>query len=263
MKLRCFGASDKPALTIVGTWDPFMPYHGDLIRRLAGYSKQVGLSLAPTILIPTSGGAIGDSISYHDVEARIAFHSNCGADRVLLVEFTQDDLNKSAYEFVAVLTQEVNLSELWLGVNQTLGPSAKGTIDVIRECGNKYRFLVKTLPEVANRLNRLLFQGAMLGGNIQRARELVGSFPILHRPESLVLQRRYWARGLYAAVSLQSPLDEPLGQRITFTLHDIGLDRVSAMWPQHDSDWLAIVSGPWDVDRNTGNCGDVGTGTGA
>ena len=116
-------------------------------------------------------------------EQRVAWLQEAGADRVDMVDFTQDFADLSPEGFVDYLQARYDVAALAAGFNYTFGKYGAGTAEDLRELGEKRGFqvliaepvLVDGEPVSSTRIRNLVSEGRM-----EDARTLLG------RPYTLV-----------------------------------------------------------------------------
>jgi FAD synthase len=117
-------------ITILGSWDPLLPRHRAIFKKLLTYSKTKGLNPYVIIVYPnpaifTYGNVYKD---YFDLPARIELFKHLGINNVLVLDIGGDDLMAGAEGVFNELAKDssITLKELWIGENQYFGTGEKG-----------------------------------------------------------------------------------------------------------------------------------------
>jgi hypothetical protein len=258
MKATLFGHLDRPAVAVVGVWDPLLPGHRDLFRSISAYTREANLAPLVIVLDPDPARfvwGVAELPIYNDVRWRIAEIRRCGMNGVLLVRFRKADLLASAEQWLELVATRVPLAELWLGARQTLGRGSGGTFEAVAALGQQNGICVKRLSFVPLRTYDV--REHLAAGRIQMAEDLVGTPPIWGRPRSGFL-RLAWCPGRYRAVALTSAVqEEPTAPEfeVCGVPESNGLARFE--WPNPRIRYLRFVSGPGDVRASPGSGGEM------
>ncbi|MGH2589057.1 MAG: hypothetical protein ACRDJE_29385 [Dehalococcoidia bacterium] len=245
-----YGRLNAPAVTIVGTWDPFLPNHQELCEALVRDAHARGLAAAAILLHPSPKrflfGAEHAPV-YDDIHARIWRMHQCGIDAVLKLRMFNRDIDLGAVEFFDVVTRALEVDELWLGARQSLGRWTAGSQLTITEQAQRHAIRLRILPDPPKdpRPPRRSVERLLASGQIAEAIDEVGHPPIWRRPRSGRLHLA-WQPGVYETAPL-SDLGAPLsGARLRVTL---AADKTVPVldWPDADARFLAFVSGPSDA----------------
>lgn len=111
------------------------------------------------------------------LEQRKARLLDSGADRVHVITFTPEVSEQSSEEFVQqTLVEALNVGAVVVGSNFTFGHRARGTVDTLRDLGDKFSFSVtevdlsgETSPVSSSRI-----RAHLRAGEISQAQELLG-----------------------------------------------------------------------------------------
>lgn len=253
MRARLFGRITRPAVCVIGVWDPILLPHKQLYQSLNQYARSnslcsLAIAIDPDPVRYLHGAA--ECPVYNDVYTRISQILACGLDGVLRVRFVAGDIDRSAVDLFTVVDQCVEIGELWLGARQSLGRLERGNLAAIMRIADGRRLRVTRLPyqPLGTRLVRQLLKS----GHVIDASRLVGQPPIRAHPRSGML-RLAWCPGTYKAVPMQR-LDESR-EKSHLDLHlvpqTVGAPRLS--WPDKKIRYLAFVSGPGDATGTLGS----------
>lgn len=264
MELELFGTAPKPLVTVVGTWEPFLPVHERLARRLRRRADEADMSASVIVLDPPPKQTLEGLASwptFYGRDERVRRLAGTGLDAVIAVSLDERDLKGRAADLFEVLGDEVELGEFWLKNGQTLGRGEKGShlaIEIyLKAKGIGFRPLPPN-PEahaVSMKARERLKEGA-----VAAAAELVGRPPARRRPEdgSVPLgwpEGRYLARpgrnGNGAALGADEIVEVEVEVRSTGRDGDATL----AEWPDTDAAVLSFVRGPGDPPPPPGVAG--------
>ena len=157
---------------------------------------------------------------------RTAWLQAAGADRVDMVDFTQDFADLSPEDFVRYLLDRYDVAALAAGFNYTFGKYGAGTAETLRELGAKHGFqVIIAEPVVADgeSVSSTRIRALIARGDMEAARRLLG------RPYTLigpVVSARHIGRTLgYPTANLATgeQLLPPDGVYATCALADGGI----------------------------------------
>jgi FAD synthase len=121
---------NKNIIAILGSWDPLLPRHRAIFKRLLTYSKKKGLNPYVIIVYPNPAIFIYGSVykDYFDLPARIELFKHLGINNVLVLDIGGDDLLAGVEGVFNELAKDssITLKELWIGENQYFGSGEKG-----------------------------------------------------------------------------------------------------------------------------------------
>jgi FAD synthase len=245
MRAELIGRVNGPSVVVVGSWDPFVPEHQELIEQLASDAREKGLASVVVLLDPNPPVFVWgrhDWPVYDELQTRIQLVFGCGVDGLLLVHMMKADTDAGAEEFLAILHSHLTLAELRLGIYQTLGIGPRGATAAINELAEQQHLrIIRMLPR---RLPTEDVRKLLAVGLLKDAIRIVGRPPVRRRPNSRLL-RLAWAPGVYRAVSLESPT---MPTRVfTVELVNRAKHLPALEWPDRGIRYLAFVSGPADA----------------
>jgi FAD synthase len=246
MRATLHGTAARPVAAVVGAWDPIVPEHEALFRDLCVYSRENGRSPVAVVLEPAPPLLLHGATQwpvYDDLPTRLARIFRCGMEGILLLRFAMKDVNAGAAELFETLTQQLDLSELWVGARQSFGRGAEGSFEAIAREADRRRVGLKRLADLrapGGRVRQLLAAGSLV-----EAAEIVGRPPVRSRPRRGKLGCA-WAPGLYRAVPLDHPDAPLLASPIAVPLLQEESGMALLSWPDRSIKYLAFVSGPGD-----------------
>jgi FAD synthase len=249
MRARLHGRIDAPAVAAIGVWDPLLPAHEELIERLASHARRKHLSAVLVALDPDPVRFLFGEAAvpvYNDVETRVRLLRALGLDAVVRVRFAHRHVEAGAESLLDAVGRCVQIRELWLGAQQTLGRMERGSAATISRLAAERDINVVRLPHrpVKTRAVRQLLQS----GSVQHAAMLAGRPPVHRRPAGTTI-RLAWCPGPYEAVPVDDPLSPASARALRIHLDGARSGLPRAEWPDQDAKYLAFVAGPADLKR--------------
>jgi FAD synthase len=251
MKASLSSTPARPVAAVIGSWDPLVPPHLSLFRKLRDHAARYSLCSLVIILHPPPhrllhGGS--DWVDYEHLDATIAAVLASGIDAAMIVNFKARDVNAGAAAFFDVVAEHVQLRELWLGAQQSLGRGPDGSAATVLELAKQRDFSVERLPgwpeaRAGDQVIQLLQKG-----RLQPAIAFMGRYPAWPRPSRAAL-RLNWQPGLYLAASIGGPGCLPGADRFEAEL--VAREGASGVleWPSRRVKWLALLAGPGDAAK--------------
>lgn len=240
-----------PSAAVIGSWDPFVPEHREVIEQLSFDAREKGLASVVVLLHPNPSLFVSgrhDWPVYDELQTRIRLVLSCGVDAVLLVYMLKADVDAGAEEFLTLLHSHLKIAELWLGVYQTLGTGPRGATAAINELAEQQQLHIVRMPP--RRLPTEDVRKLLAAGRLEDAIRVVGRPPVRLRPQGPRLCLA-WAPGIYRAVALDSP--NLTGHVFTVELVKRSKGLPALDWPDRAIRYLAFISGPADAPGSTAN----------
>ncbi len=138
-------------ISCVGAYQPWQLKHSELIAQLQTVARanQVGIAVIllhphPAVFLPNN---TEQRAKYPPVDEKVAELIAAGADRVVVCEFDDIDLNMNAYEFLNEARKLVRIHSLFMGGRQSLGTGPLGGSESLRDYCRKSGlglFFIKT-----------------------------------------------------------------------------------------------------------------------
>lgn len=249
-----YGKVDRPAVIMVGVWDPLAAEHQELLSELATYAHARDLSAVTIVLDPAPPQFLLNDPwpVFEPPLVRIERMQRLGIDGTVVVSFTPYHLATSAAIFLENVSRHITIAELWLGARQIFGKREPGSLEAILEAGRTSGFAVRQLDrETDLRRKGLQVRLRLASGCVAAAREIVGHTPIHSRLDEDA-HRLAWAPGVYQVQLLDSLQAEPYSKSvIPLLLIDDTNGYSRFAWPDPQTPYLAFVRGPYDLDRGS------------
>lgn len=245
------GEPGRPAIIIVGVWDPFASGYRALLSRLVAEAHARHLAAVTVLLDPAPVQFLATMNTWPIFEpaaVRIERMRQLGVDGTVVVHFTRSHLTTSPALFMESIRAHIPIAELWLGVNQVFGRGESGSQEAIFRVGRSQGFGVRLLDGATDPKGMSFgLRARLASGCVAAARELVGHVPVHARPTGAPL-RLAWAPGCYQGQPL-SALEEPLDtMRVVPVMLEEEEDGCSTLvWPDPRMAYLAMLKGPNDV----------------
>lgn len=249
---RLYGIVDRPAVIMVGVWDPLGVEHQALLSEMVVYARSRGLAAVTVLLDPAPPQFLLNEPwpIFEPASIRIERMRQLGIDGTVVVAFTAQHLATSAALFLASVSQHVTIAELWLGARQVFGRRGPGSLEAILAVAQTSGFDVRQLErETELKRKGLQVRLRLASGCVAATRELVGYAPVFARGDG-VLSLIAWAPGLYQ-VRLLDGLDSPCEGRPVHRLLLTPATRgyCQFKWPAPQAPYLEFVGGPYDLNQ--------------
>lgn len=175
-----------PAVLTIGTFDGLHLGHQALLKQLvqsAGLYQAQAVVLAfhprpKTVLAPH----LGNDDYLTTPEERAALLAKLGIDTLILMPFTLEFAQTTAYDFMKFMVERLNLVELWVGHDFALGKNREGNVDRLRQLGQELNYRVQVVsPLLVNGevISSTRVRQLLLAGEVRQAAELLGRYPSL------------------------------------------------------------------------------------
>jgi riboflavin kinase/FMN adenylyltransferase len=112
-----------------------------------------------------------------DLDERQAILGSLGLDFAVIHPFTQETADTPAAVFVTSLKQSLQLEELWVGPDFTLGRRKEGDVARLQALGEKLEFTVRVVPHFClegRSVRSTRIRALMQEGNVSEAARMLG-----------------------------------------------------------------------------------------
>ncbi len=169
------------SIITLGNFDGLHLGHQALIRMVIGRAKEVGgLSLVVTfrphplkILAPEKCPPL---ISIY--EEKIKLFEKLGIDVLVKIPFTLSFSSMTPRDFVKnVLCDQLGAKEIFVGYNYRFGKGREGNIQMLRELGKEFGFVVREIEQVSldgEVISSTRIRGFLKDGDVEHAARLLG-----------------------------------------------------------------------------------------
>lgn len=170
----------RGAVVTVGVFDGVHLGHQVLIRQMVGYAVEQGLDSVCMTFDPDPSEVLQPEethLALLSLDERVARLRGLGAGHVEVVPFSEAFSNQSADEFIDWVRQRFELRALWVGSGFALGHGRQGTIERLREIGQRCGFRMHVLEPVEHEgrtISSTWIREILAQGDVLLAGELLG-----------------------------------------------------------------------------------------
>ncbi len=246
--MHVLGASERPSVVVVGTWDPLTPGRIDLVRRLKRRARSLDGSAAVVLLNPPPVLLLHgrwEVPTYDDPRQRADILRAAGADAVVMMRMRRGDLDLGARDFLRHLVAVLPVSEIWIRPHQSFGRGQIGNRATMERLARQRDIAVVT-PKIRNERTAIAqVRLALANGHIHRARRIVSRPPTWFRPRGGTL-RLGWLPGWYTVCRVEGgqARNAPVTYRTRLKKGTHG--EAVLEWPGDDVHALTFLNGPCD-----------------
>lgn len=175
-----------PTVLTIGTFDGLHRGHQALMTRLKESAKNRQAQTAVIAFHPRPKAVLAPHLPNKDYlttpEERIELFKQLEIDILILIPFTLELAQTTAYDFVKLLVERLNMIELWAGHDFALGKNREGNIAKLTVLGEEFNYTVREFNpflidgEIISSTN---IRKLLLAGDIRRATRLLGRYPSL------------------------------------------------------------------------------------
>jgi riboflavin kinase/FMN adenylyltransferase len=174
----------EPTVLTIGTFDGLHRGHQALVTQLKEAAHKRQALSAVIAFHPRPKTVLAPHLTNNDYlttrEEKIRLFEQLGLNVLVLTPFTLQLAQTTAYTFVRLLSDHLNLVELWAGHDFALGKNREGTVEKLREMGQEFNYTVHEFEPLlldgevvsSTRIRRLL-----LAGDVRQATRLLGRYP--------------------------------------------------------------------------------------
>ena len=173
-------APGRPSAVTIGVFDGVHRGHQHLIGLLTEHARGEGLGALAVTFNPHPRAVLrpGTAITYlTSLEERVELLQALGLDAVAVLPFTSELAQLTAEQFLAMLTDELEMKLLVVGPDFALGRNRAGTIGVIREIGRRLGFRLEVAPLLADadeKVGSSAIRQALAAGDVASVGRLLG-----------------------------------------------------------------------------------------
>lgn len=175
-----------PTVLTIGTFDGVHRGHQALIEQLKAVAQRCQAQSVVIAFHPRPKAVLAPHLPNNDYlttpEERIVLFEQLGLDILILTPFTLELAQTTAFDFVKMLADRLNLVELWAGHDFALGKNREGNLERLAALGREFNY---TLHEFAPLLidgkivSSTRIRELMLAGEVRQATQLLGRYPSL------------------------------------------------------------------------------------
>ncbi|GAA1760850.1 bifunctional riboflavin kinase/FAD synthetase [Streptomonospora arabica] len=231
------------SVVTIGVFDGVHRGHQAIVRTAVERAGELGLPVVVVTFEPHPDAVVrgGEPPAVLTPEPRkTELLAECGADAVCVLPFTAELSRLSADDFVRrVLVEGLGAAAVVVGEDFRFGHRAAGTVETLRELGEKYDFAAEGLPLVAgaDTVTSTRIRATLEGGDVEGARLELGR---PHRVEGVVVHGA--ARGRELLGFPTANLDHPAGTAVPADGVYAGRMLLRDAEPGTDAVWPAAIS---------------------
>lgn len=174
----------NPTVLTIGTFDGLHLGHQALLAQLKAAAHRRQAQTAVITFHPRPKTVLAPDRPHNDYlttpEERIALFETLGLDVLILIPFTLEFAQTTAYDFMKLLTDRINLVELWSGHDFALGKNREGNVKKLAELGQEFNYTVHTFTPVlvaGQVVSSTQIRQLLLAGQVRQAAQLLGRYP--------------------------------------------------------------------------------------
>ncbi len=190
-------AAQRPTTVTIGVFDGVHRGHVALLRRVIERAAANGSAAGVVTFHPHPQHVLRPDVplSYlTSLEDRLSLLTEAGLDIVAPITFTSELSQTDAGDFVRVLVEELQLTELVTGPDFALGRQRGGDIDALRALGEELGFRLTVIDMVRDagpagddraadhKISSSDIRSGLAAGDIERVNDLLGRRFSLHGP---------------------------------------------------------------------------------
>lgn len=173
-----------PSVLTIGTFDGLHRGHQALLDQLLAAARRRQAQAVVIAFHPRPKTVLAPHHPNDDYltapEERIALFEALGIDVLILTPFTLEFAQTTAYEFVEMLVDRLNLVELWAGHDFALGKGREGNLERLAQLGQEFNYTVHEFTPVlieGQIISSTQIRQLLTAGQVREATELLGRYP--------------------------------------------------------------------------------------
>jgi len=176
----------RDTILTVGVFDGVHLGHKYLLSRLKEQANQQSLLSMVVTFDPHPQKVLSPQTKLPfltDLDQRIKLLRNEGIKAIIVLTFTHELAQLSAYQFIDLLKKYVRMKGLVIGPDFTLGRNKEGNVNTLRTLGRNMDFTVTVIPPIMINdevVSSTAIRNALADGDLRRAHNLIGRPFSLH-----------------------------------------------------------------------------------
>ena len=176
----------KDTVLTIGVFDGVHLGHKHLLSQLIERARQRNLLSGVVTFDPHPQEVLSPETKLAfltDVDQRATLLKSEGIEAVIILPFTQELAQLSAYQFVGLLKNYLRMKELVIGPDFTLGRDRGGGVNTLQTLGEDMGFTVTVVPPVminGEMVSSTAIRKALTSGDLKRVHDLIGRPFSLH-----------------------------------------------------------------------------------
>ncbi|HHW27983.1 MAG TPA: bifunctional riboflavin kinase/FAD synthetase [Syntrophomonadaceae bacterium] len=170
----------------LGNFDGVHLGHRKLLKKMVSYAKKIG-GIPSVLLFQPHPQQVLDPANAPKLimsnERKIKVMNDLGVELFYLIPFDLDFASQEPEEFVEeVLIKKLNVNGVFVGYNYQFGKFGAGKPEYLKKIAGEKGIYVEVIPPVVMHgvpISSTLIRSALKNGDIVRAKELLGYWPVL------------------------------------------------------------------------------------
>lgn len=178
-----------PSVVTIGTFDGLHRGHQALLTQMKAAAEKYRAQSLVIAFHPRPKTVLAPHLPPDDYlttpEERIALFARLGVDVLILIPFTLELAQTTAYDFMKLLAERLKLVEMWVGHDFALGKNREGNVKKLTELGREFNYRVHEVdPLLINGqiVSSTQIRQLLVTGEVRQAAELLGRYPSLTGP---------------------------------------------------------------------------------
>lgn len=176
----------KPTILTIGTFDGIHRGHQALLKQLKAAGQKHQAQTAVIAFHPRPKTVLAPHLANDDYlttsEERITLFEKMGLDVLISTPFTLEFAQTTAYDFMKMVVERINLVEFWAGHDFALGKNREGNLEKLTVLGREFNYDVHEITPFlldeqivsSTHIRQLLREG-----RIRQATHLLGRYPAI------------------------------------------------------------------------------------
>lgn len=174
----------NPTVLTIGTFDGVHRAHQALIKQLTQSARERQAQAAVIAFHPRPKAVLTPQFNHNDYlttpEERLALFAKLGIDSLVLIPFTIELSRMSAHDFMKLLTERLQMVELWAGRDFALGKNREGNLEKLIALGRELDYTVREFTPIL--INGAIISSTkirqfLLEGEVRQATDFLGRYP--------------------------------------------------------------------------------------
>jgi riboflavin kinase/FMN adenylyltransferase len=174
----------KPTILTIGTFDGIHRGHQTLLKQLKEAAQKRQAQTAVITFHPRPKTVLAPHLANNDYlttsEERIALFEKLGLDVLIVIPFTLEFAQITAYDFMKLVVEHIDLVELWAGHDFALGKNREGNLEKLTALGREFNYTVHEITPLlidGKIVSSTEIRQLLLAGKIRQAARLLGRYP--------------------------------------------------------------------------------------